>query len=307
MPRRIPSRRIPGDEIEIDAWGNTRRVGSEADIQASHLGKRPGESISPVSVDKKRLRVEPPQAPMADVPSSAAPAAPVAKAAASMAASTSTGTGETPVDMHEPELGLFGETHTAILPLRFGCSFVRISNTTFTNVLKIRMNAPYNILKDSTFVLQTEATAAATGLSTHQTVASATNNADPLASFETTLIPSTAPTASTSGSGVVADAQCIPAWRAWFEKIYESYHVVETQYRITFVSGETTVGNRTRVYVDKDVYTTSSTGNIMPVDATPLSLNSVFPDVDTIIVSERNNNDDNGWRKQITGCLLYTF
>lgn len=204
---------------------------------------------------------------MADVPSTAAPAAPVAKAAASMAASSSTGTGETPVDMNQPELGLFGETHTAILPLRFGCSFVRINNPTFTNVLKIRMNAPYNILKDSTFVLQTEATAAVTGLSTFQAAASATNNPDPFASFETTLIPATAPTASTSGSGVVADAQCIPAWRAWFEKIYESYHVVETQYRITFVSGETTVGNRTRVYVDKDVYTTSSTGNIMPVDA----------------------------------------
>lgn len=216
------------------------------------------------------------------------------------------GTGETPVDTIPPQLGLFGETHTAILPLRFGVSFVGINNDPTSslrsrNTLKIRMNAPYNILKDSTFINNTEGASPFYGLGTHQAKAYGSLVESVLRSFETTLVPATAPTATTSGAGVVADANCVPAWRLWFEKIYDSYHTVETQYRITFVSPETTVGNRSRVFEDHDVYTTSSSGNIMPLDVPVMYLNSQFPKVKTTIVEERNNNDGRGWVKQISG------
>lgn len=216
------------------------------------------------------------------------------------------GTGETPVDNIPPQLGLFGETHTAVLPLRFGCSFIGINNDSGSalrtrNTLKIRLNAPYNILKESTFFANTEGAATSYGLSTIQAKAFISPIESIFRSFETTLVPATAPTASTTGSGVVADSQCIPGWRPWFEKIYDSYHTVETQYRITFVSPETTVGNRSRVFEENDVFTTSSTGNVMPLDVGVMYLNSQFPKVKTHILEERNNNDGRGWVKQITG------
>lgn len=230
----------------------------------------------------------------------------VAKATASVGTQTtakgSQGTGETPVIWHEPQLGCWTETFTAILPLRFGVSFNKVTNTTSSaNCLKIRCNAPYNILGETTLIQQTEAAATNYGVSAHQASAWTGTNDTAFASFETTIVGPTAPTATTAGAGIPADAQVIPAWRKWFENIYESYHTMECQYRITFVNPETTVGNRQRVYVDKDVYTTSSTGNVMPTDAQPLFLNSVFKNVDHHIVQERNNNDGNGWIKVIEG------
>ncbi|GLE09481.1 hypothetical protein PINS_up021187 [Pythium insidiosum] len=64
---------------------------------------------------------------------------------------------------------------------------------------------------------------------------------------------------------------------------------------------ETTVGQRAAVYIDKDVYTTSSTGNVMPLTAAPMYYNSTYKNVDKLIISERNNNDDPGWIKQYSG------
>lgn len=220
------------------------------------------------------------------------------------------GTGETPVELNLPrELGIFTETRTTILPLRFGVSFNKMRyNLVEANVLKIRMNAPYNILKDTTFVNHDETTSSNGGIGTHQAIAykqtgaeaDAGTNSSAHFSFETTLVPATAQTASTTGSGVVADANCVPGWRKWYEKIYESYHVIETQYRITFINPESAIGRRVRAYVDKDVYTTNSTGNVMPVNAEPLYMNSVWKNIDTVILGERNNYDE-PWMKTITG------
>lgn len=226
------------------------------------------------------------------------------KANASGGGEGGTGSGETPVTMGvEPKLGLFGETHTAILPFRFGFSFNHINSTqNANNFARIRMNAPYNILRDMTFAQNLEGGGTNYGPSSHQADAYTTNNPATFNSFETTLTAATsANSATATTSGVVADSAAIPGWRVWFEKIYESYHVMETQYRITFVNPETTVGNRQRVYIDKDVYTTTSTGNAMPTDPQPIYLNSIWKGVDTLIIEERNNNDSNGWIKQVSG------
>jgi len=220
---------------------------------------------------------------------------------AAQAQGTSQGTGETPVNLNvTPMLGYLTETHTAILPLRFGVSMNKINSVDKKTYLRIRMNAPYNILADTTFVAGTEGAAAANGPGTNQAIAFSTNNPAQFSSFETTLSPAVANTASTLGSGVVADANCVPAWRKWFEKVYDSYHTIETHYRITIVNAESTVGLRCRVYEDKDVYTTSSTGNIMPPEVEPMYLNAMFKDVKTHIVAERNNND-HGWIQTIEG------
>jgi len=224
-------------------------------------------------------------------------------AATASGASNANGTGETQVDMNvRRELGIFTETRTAVLPIRFACSFNTVTQSGSPNVLKIRMNAPYNILGDTSFVLNTEGSGTVQGISTHQALAYTGTNGDPFLAFETTLLPATEPTATTSGSGVVADTSCRPAWRAWYEKMYESYHTIETQYRITFFSPETAVGRRAVVYVDKDVYTSSSVGNVIPVDGNQYYLNSLWKGVEKHIISERiAGQDADKWVKQISG------
>ena len=79
------------------------------------------------------------------------------------------GTGETPVNLSLPrELGMLTETRTTILPITFGVSMCTLYRTIGPNFLKIRMNAPYNILKDSAFVAQAENGAQNSGLTNCQ-------------------------------------------------------------------------------------------------------------------------------------------
>jgi ribosomal protein S16 len=286
-----------GDWIEAADWGGTKRVDNTEMVVASdggsiHSTKRlRGGELKPVIDKTGNMDVD-------------MGGGQLTLSAKDSGADGSTGSGETPVTMGvTPKLGLFTETYTAILPIRFGFSFNKINSTTnANNFAKIRMNAPYNILQDTTFVQQLEGGGTAYGVGSHQADPYSASNVGTFNSFETTL---TAATSANSGSattsGVVSDANCIPGWRAWFEKIYDSYHVMETQYRVTFVNPETTIGNRQRIYVDKDVYTTTSSGNIMPTDSQPLYLNSVWKNVDMTIVEERNNNDSRGWIKTIQG------
>ena len=211
------------------------------------------------------------------------------------------GTGETPVLYREPQLGLFGETHTAVLPIRFGMSFCMVRSNPTDHVLRLRLNAPYDILTGTNFVNQQTTQQQHVGIGTHQCVPWNINNTSVFNSFETTLEPPTGLSQTTTGSGVIADSKCIPGWRSWFEKIYESYHTLETQYRVTFVNTETSVPHRARIYQATDVYTQSSTGNVIPIADNPLMYNSTFKDVDYEILQERNNNDSPGWIKTIEG------
>ena len=61
------------------------------------------------------------------------------------------------------------------------------------------------------------------------------------------------------------------------------------------------MGNRARVYVDKDVYTASSVGNVMPVDKRPFYMNGIWRHVDTHIVPERNNSTNESNIKVVSG------
>ncbi|GLE09482.1 hypothetical protein PINS_up021188 [Pythium insidiosum] len=113
-------------------------------------------------------------------------------------ASGSNGTGETPVDLHLPrELGTFTETRTAILPIRFGFFFNALNNNfNALNFANIRLNAPYNILQNVTFVGHAEGVAATVGPGTHQAQAYTSTNPATFTNFETTLVPGTAQTPS---------------------------------------------------------------------------------------------------------------
>lgn len=227
----------------------------------------------------------------------------MALAAKSSEGGGTNGTGETPVNLNTRwELGIFTETRTVKLPIRFGVGFNSLRHTASANVLKLRMNAPYNILKDTTFVQQTESAATNEGVSTNQPFQyNSGNNGSILDSFETTLIPPTAPTASTAGAGVVSTDNVVPAWRKFYDKIYESYHTIQCNYKITFINNELNMGSRAAIYVDKDVYTTSSAGNILPTDKRNFYYNAIYRGIEKHIVAERNNSTNEPWIKTITG------
>ena len=139
--------------------------------------------------------------------------------------SEATGAEETPVEFRmKRELGIFTETRTAILPVTYYMSFNQLSLHT-PQVLKIRLNVPYNILADNTFVVQTAGAARAAGLSFDGAPPAGTST-NPLVSYDTLIAGSTAATNTTSGGGTVSAKGVFPAWLAWYEKIYESYHTI---------------------------------------------------------------------------------
>jgi hypothetical protein len=287
-------------EVRIDAWGNANVVHSAGGSTADTGRKRKAEDdVSSDSTTKMQRDND------GNAVATGTSSTTLARSAAATSSEGGTGTGETPVNLNVPrELGVFTETRTCYLPIKFNVSFNRLDNTPSGNVLKIRMNAPYNILRDTTFVAQTEGGALAKGVGVHQ--ASPVDNStflDPgtFASFETTLVPAVASTASVSGSGVVADSNCVPAWRKWYERLYDSYHTIESHAKITFFNPETSIGRRANVFIEKDVYTASSTGNIIPTDRTRYFYTTQFKDIDQVIVAERNNNEArDAWRKTYT-------
>lgn len=287
---------IADDKRRKTEWGSLRGTTSEGERDSERKVHRtidfgdPGE-VQEVEMDAK-----------GDVVMSETSALRGVSADVSMGGEGQNGTGETPVNLNTRyELGVFTETRTVILPIRFGVSFNILDNNGMDgNVLKIRLNSPYNILRDTNFVNQTAGSTTVTGTSTNQASAGLTNGSS-LYPFETTLIPSTAPTSTTSGSGVVAHANATPGWLQWYEKMYESYHTIETQYRLTYVNPDAAIGRRSVVYEDHDVYTASSTGNIMPVDAYTLYMNSVWKGVKRTIIAERNNSTNEPWIKQMSG------
>jgi len=132
------------------------------------------------------------------------------------------------------ELGYFTETRSTILPITYYFSMNGLNNYDGV-VAKIRLNCPYNSLIDNTFVSQTEGSTPVKGLSA-SAASLTTTNPTPLANFPTTLTLSTPATNSTSGSGTVTAANIGPAWLAWYQKLYEAYSVIKTEYNINIVS-----------------------------------------------------------------------
>ena len=222
--------------------------------------------------------------------------------AAAPSTTGNTGTGETPVSMNVPrELGVFTETRTAILPLKFYVSFNKLANSSpGGNVLKIRLNSPYFPLKDTDFTAQTQGSTVSRGISTNQALGYTTNSVNPLRYFETTINPQGSITSTTTGSGVCDADDVLPAWLRWYAKIYESYHVMETNYKITMYNPEESPGLSARVYHEFDAYTASSTGNVIPINKEQHYYNSLWKRVNCTIINNRNSTNG-GWIKTISG------
>jgi len=161
------------------------------------------------------------------------------------------------------EMGIFTETRTAYLPVTF---FLSINNVRRTAPipLRIRLDWPYNILKGNTLAKQeivaTGGSQSRTrGLSNDAVLnnerANADNtgtinsvdpgiNKDQLTPFPCTIVGDTAKNNTNltgvrfGSSGTISDSACIPAYRKWYAKMYEWAHNMETDYRITYFSGD---------------------------------------------------------------------
>ena len=178
----------------------------------------------------------------------------------------STGTQETPVLLNTRwELGVFTETRSAILPLRFFFSMNKLQSQVGVP-FNLRLNAPYGITTTA-FVAQTAGSARVHGISADAAPDGLTSQATNLQSYET-YIALTGASGTSSGSGTPDDTNLRPSWRNWYEKMYDSYHVVKTEYRVTFRNARSALDTDAIVYYDYDVSTANNTGNVMPTTRT---------------------------------------
>lgn len=233
-------------EVEIDQFGNP--VGK----------KRPAEVTPDNSPSQQRPRTGPP---VPNLPSSGdidmgdtggEPEQPANNALALRAGGgdQTRGAHETPVIWHSPEYG-FKETMTVVIPTTLYFSVNKLPTTVLTsgdidkNKVEIRLNSPYTPLM-STLVAQSTSSPVAVGVSATKAPDSATN--------PSTLL--TFPYTITSSHK--------PQWLSYWDKMYEVYTVLETQYEITIANARTASFNHSIVCWERDQYGTSSTGNIMP-------------------------------------------
>jgi hypothetical protein len=210
------------------------------------------------------------------------------------------GNKETPVMYNaRTELGIFTETRTAYLPLTVYLSINRTEIKT-PIPLHFRVDWPHDIFKNITLARQqlpllwSDCLVRNTGLSNdmvrHGLRATATGNItagagnfntlaqtsrDPalnqgqLIPFPNTLVGSTLPTqggVSTQGSssyGSVSDDAAIPAHRVWYAKMYQYAHCMETDWKVTYYSGESNEEfQNMRVYEGMDCVSTGNTDTI---------------------------------------------
>lgn len=200
------------------------------------------------------------------------------------------------------EMGIFTETRTAYLPLTVYFSINR-TDMRLPVPLHIRVDWPVNIFSRNTLAAQelnvawNEGKVRAKGLSNDMTrhgirqtaVTGVTGSAstynilgassrDPainqgqLYPFPTTVIGSTAAVQGgaavegKSSSGTIADTRARPAYRAWYAKMYEYAHCMETDWKVTYFSGDSNEEfQNLRVYEGMDCQSVGNTDTI-PTD-----------------------------------------
>lgn len=294
---RMRERKQPVREMEVDANGETTAESrSTSPIMAGDHN-----AIVPNDFDWEGVTSRSAMSNTGDAPM------PLARAAISAGTQTEggqNGTGETQVDFGNPyERGFFTETRTALLPSTSYFSMARLDKTAPV-VLKIRLNAPYNIFRDNTLTQQSQGSPWVKGL--NNTLATNVNDAtSPLLHYPSNVEGQTigtgpifARTQSSSGAPLVASAK--PGWLPYYERVYESYHVIETFYRITL---EAVGGNPQRsftVFETDDVYTGNSVGNIIPTNQ-PYTYYQQWRNITTHALRYRDNNSLGSHKKVIEG------
>jgi hypothetical protein len=213
---------------------------------------------------------------------------------------TRAGNRETLVMYNTPtEMGIFTETRTAYLPITV---YFSINRTEIAQPvpLHIRLDWPFNIFTQNTLAQQSLRSlwsdvqirnqglsndmaksgnrgTTATGLVSAANIvnivgASAVDvafNKSQLYPFPTTVVGSVAAVQGTStvggksSSGSILDASVVPAYRRWYAKMYQYAHCMETDYKITYFSGEQNEEfQNMRIYEGMDCVSAGNTDKI---------------------------------------------
>ena len=227
---------------------------------------------------------------------------------------------ETPVRYNaRAELGVFTETRTAYLPLTVYFSINRTRN--YRPVpLKFRVDYPHDIFKRNTLVAQEidkgganllrahglsndmakagvrGSTAALAGMGSVESNDVAWNRWQ-LVPFPTTVKGDTAGVNGTtnapatngkSSSGAISHTNCRAAWSKWYCKQYQYAHCMETDWKVTYWSGD---GDKefqnVRIYEGHDVQSTGNTDTIP--DAHPIGRMDHWPYLKKHNLSQRTN------------------
>lgn len=210
-------------EVEVNSDGNVSTDVAETDKETSPEG--PPLSKKPRTADA--------------LPTMDEPATMMSR---SVGASTGNGDSghETKPNYKLPrELGMFTETRTAILPIELYFTFGNLrgdwkdTSNKFKNLLYLRMNSPYNVLKDTTLYRNNVNNNRVEGLGTN--LQGCHYNNTPLIatrSYPYQLQPD-------YGLGTTLECSsstAYPAYLRYYQKIYEHYTVLETHYKITLTN-----------------------------------------------------------------------
>lgn len=163
---------------------------------------------------------------------------------------------------------MFTETLTVELPWT-GYFSLNVLDKTSPVVFKLRLNSPYNFLLDNQIVVQTIGATFAKGLSNtiHQPGTITVQNPITIDNtFPHTVVGAIAKTATTTSGGGISASNAIPAFRSWYDKQYDSYHVIKTDWSIHLESTNNDDQKDVNVFMEYDAYTGSSTGNIIPTN-----------------------------------------
>lgn len=219
------------------------------------------------------------------------------------------------------ELGVFTETRTAYLPLTVYFSINRTRN--YRPIpLRFRVDYPYDIFSRNTLVAQEisytlAAQIRAHGLSNDMAKSGVRGSSisfagtGPLSSSDPAnniyqLVPfpctvkgdtagvngsATAPTANgKSSSGTISHSNCRPAWSKWYCKQYQYAHVMETDWKVTYWSGDADKQfQNIRVYQGHDVQSTGNTDTIP--DTHPIGRMDHWPYLQKHNIAQRTTED----------------
>lgn len=212
---------------------------------------------------------------------------------------------ETGVDPYPRiQRNFFSETCTASLPLTLYFS-MNVLDKTSPVVLKINLNSPYQVLTGNVLEYQEINTAKRKGLSNCLSKEISSSNWSTLTEstqFAHTVEGPVAKTATRTSSGTLVDTSAVPARRAVYDKIYESYHTIETRWRIQAEHGANEGNAHSVVFMDYDAFTGSSTGNVIPDNAKLLHYFK-WPRVQTHRLGPRYlaGQSETTWKKEWSG------
>jgi hypothetical protein len=185
---------------------------------------------------------------------------------------------------HAPVMG-FPETWTCICPVDIYLAYQDLEHAaTALNKLEIRMNSPYTpIIAPTALVAQSANAAKETGF-VREISADGVNSSGTLVSFPIPL----------GGSGTTL-TNPTPAWRSYYEKIYDVYHVLETNWSMEVMAANSTATHAATVLWEYDTYGASTTGNQMPEAS--LGAMEQYQGIHRHIVKNLNANQGNDYVK----------